>query len=76
MVISKISELLLSSNLLLKITYIDARTGLPTEINGFVKVFIIMGTLLFAKQLPKLIQDLTGISLDGKFTINPFKKVG
>lgn len=42
----------------------------------FVKVFIIFGVLLFAKQLPNLISDLFGVKLDGKFTMNPLKKLG
>lgn len=41
----------------------------------FVKVFIIFGVLLFAKQLPNLISDLFGVKLDGKFTMNPLKKL-
>lgn len=55
--------------------FVDATTGLPAEVNVFVKVFIILGALLFAKQLPQLIQDLTGIKMDGKFTLNPLKKM-
>ena len=38
-------------------------------------VFIILGALMFAKELPQLLQDLTGIKLDGTFTINPIKKL-
>ena len=45
------------------------------EVNPFVKVFIILGALMFAKQLPKLISDLTGMKMDGKFTLNPLKKM-
>jgi hypothetical protein len=33
--------------------------------NLFVKVFIIFGALLFAKQLPKLLEDLFGAKMDG-----------
>lgn len=33
--------------------------------NVFVKVFIIFGALLFAKELPKLLEDLTGMKLSG-----------
>lgn len=56
--------------------FVDAVTGLETEVNVFVKVFIIIGALLFAKQLPQLIQDITGVKMDGKFTMNPLKKLG
>lgn len=53
----------------------DAVTGQPADINAFVKVFIILGALLFAKQLPKLIEELTGFKMDGKFTLNPMNKI-
>lgn len=43
--------------------------------NPLVILFIIIGALMFAKQFPKLIQDITGISLDGKMQLNPFKKI-
>lgn len=55
--------------------FVDATTGLPAEVNVFVKVFIILGALLFAKQLPQLVQDLTGVKMDGKFTLNPMNKL-
>lgn len=38
-------------------------------------VFILLGALMFAKEIPQLIQDLTGLKLDGGFTINPLKKI-
>lgn len=42
-----------------------------------VKIFVIIGVLMFIKQLPNLLEGL-GIKLDGdgKFTLNPFKKFG
>lgn len=40
----------------------------------FVIIFMILGSLLFAKQVPQLISDIIGIKLDGKFTLNPMKK--
>ena len=46
-----------------------------SEVGLFVKVFIIMGVLLFAKQLPKLVEDLLGIKLAGNFQLNPLKKL-
>ena len=55
--------------------FFDAATGETTQVNGFVKVFIIMGALLFAKQLPKLIEEITGFKSEGKFTLNPMKKL-
>lgn len=37
-------------------------------------VFIIIGALVFAKQAPKIIEDLTGLKIEN-FTLNPFKKI-
>ena len=42
--------------------------------NLLVKIFIIIGALMFAKQLPKILEGL-GIKLDGGFTLNPLKKI-
>ena len=53
----------------------DAVTDQVADVNAFVKVFIILGSLLFAKQLPKLIEELTGFKMDGKFTLNPMNKL-
>lgn len=61
---------------MIDLRFVDAVTGLETEVNAFVKVFIILGALLFVKQLPKLIEDLTGLKMSGKFTLNPLKKLG
>ena len=44
------------------------------EPNAIIHVFIIVGALMFAKQVPKLIEDITGIKLSGKFELNPLKK--
>ena len=43
--------------------------------NGLISIFIIIGALMFAKQLPKILEGL-GIKLDGdgKFFLNPLKK--
>ena len=60
---------------MIDLRFVDAVTGLETDVNAFVKVFIILGALLFAKQLPKLIEDLTGLKMSGKFTLNPLKKL-
>lgn len=45
------------------------------QTNALVAIFIIIGALMFAKQLPKILEGL-GIKLDGdgKFFLNPFKK--
>lgn len=43
--------------------------------NLLLKPFVIIGVLLFAKELPKLISDILGIKFDGNFTMNPFRKL-
>ena len=46
-------------------------------VSFLVKVFIIFGALMFAKQLPDLISNILGIKLGGfTFTLNPMKKLG
>lgn len=46
-----------------------------TQTNLFLKIFIIIGALMFAKQFPKILEGL-GIKLDsGGFTLNPLKKM-
>lgn len=56
--------------------FVSLETNATKEVSAFVKVFIILGALLFAKQFPKLIEDITGVKMDGKFTLNPLKKLG
>lgn len=41
----------------------------------WVMLFIIIGALMFAKKLPKLVEDILGIKLDSGFTLNPMKKI-
>lgn len=43
--------------------------------NVFIKAFVIIGILVFANQIPKLLEDLLGIKLDTDFSLNPMKKV-
>lgn len=50
----------------------DITTG-ATQTSLLVKVLIILGALMFAKELPKFIEEITGIKLDGGFSLNPFK---
>jgi len=42
---------------------------------GFATAFIIIGALMFAKQLPGILSEITGVKLDSKFNLNPFKRV-
>ena len=55
--------------------YTDFITGEAIQGNWLLNVFMIVGILMFVKQLPKIIEDILGIKLDGKFTLNPFKKI-
>lgn len=58
------------------------RHGMVDIINGsevtdfWVKLFVIIGILMFVKQMPKILENL-GIKLDGdgKFNLNPLKKI-
>ena len=57
-------------------TLVNAVTGETSEPSPMVIVFIIIGALMFAKNLPKLLEQL-GFKLDsGNFTMNPLKKLG
>ena len=58
---------LLESN---SIDYNDAKSS-----HFWLMLFIFLGALIFAKQLPKLIEQITGFKLSGKVQLNPFKKV-
>lgn len=51
---------------------IDITTG-DTQTSLLVKVLIILGALMFAKELPKFIEEITGIKLGGSFSLNPMK---
>ena len=60
------------------ITKIDRMSDVLTgayQSSLLVKIFVIVGALMFAKQLPNILKGL-GIKLDGdgKFTLNPLKK--
>ena len=43
---------------------------------GVAKAFFVIGGLIFAKQLPGIISEISGVKLDSKMYLNPFKKVG
>ena len=44
--------------------------GHTDEKNLFVNVFMIFGVLLFVKDLPKLVETLTGVKIDGTLSLN------
>ena len=41
----------------------------------WLKLLLIIGSLIFAKQLPKMMEDVLGFKLGGNMTLNPFKKL-
>ncbi len=51
----------------------DAEKGIQG--NPVIYTFVIIGALLFAKQLPKLLEDIFGIKLDGSFSLNPMTRI-
>ena len=63
------------------ITILGGKNGIISTIgsgfsnNTFVSAFLTIGILMFAKEFPKLIEELTGIKGGGKLTLNPFKKL-
>lgn len=44
--------------------------------NVWINLLIIIGILMFAKELPKLLENILGIKASGSFNLNPFKKIG
>ncbi len=58
-----------------------SETGIQDVVTGErvtslpVQILIIIGVLIFAKQLPKLLEDVMGIKGTGDFTLNPLKKL-
>jgi len=56
------------------LTLVDIVDG-TYQVNPYIKIFVIIGALMFAKDLPKILEGL-GIKLDGdgKFFLNPLKK--
>ncbi len=54
--------------------YILSRINIDST-DTFATVFIILGLLLFMKEVPKLIMDIFGIKDMGGFTLNPVKRI-
>ena len=42
---------------------------------AWIKILIIIGALMFAKQLPKILENILGFQLGGNMTVNPLKKL-
>lgn len=49
--------------------------GEPIKYKFWVDLLLIIGALIFAKQLPKLIENILGIKMSGNLTLNPMKKI-
>ena len=47
-----------------------------TNTSSWFKVFMILGILLFIKQIPDLIGKAFGIDVKGQFSLNPLKRIG
>lgn len=59
----------------IQLTQSDQMFAQVSEYKFWVVLFIIIGALMFAKKLPKLIEDILGIKLGGDLTLNPLKKI-
>ena len=47
-----------------------------TNTSAWFKVFMILGILLFVKQIPDMIGKAFGIDMKGNFSLNPLKRIG
>lgn len=59
----------------INLIYTNKITVSGGEVGTFMKVVILFGTIMFAKEAPKLINELTGGKLSGDFKMNPFSRV-
>lgn len=46
-----------------------------SDVNIWVKLVVILGALLFAKELPKLLSDIIGVNFGGDFKLNPLLRL-
>ncbi len=47
-----------------------------SDLKFWVMMFLIIGVLMFAKQMPKLLEQLIpGLKMSGSFNLNPFKRI-
>lgn len=66
----------------LNLVVIVNTSGIFSTITGgtnqfsMVTIFVVIGILLFAKEFPKLLEDILGLKGAGKMTFNAFKKMG
>lgn len=79
-------RLLAISFMIYVLSLISVSSFQPTDASGvalvgaqlnFIRIFIIIGALIFAKEAPKFISDIFGIKDSGAIgSLNPFKKLG
>ena len=55
-------------------TFRDVITGEIVD-NWVVRVFLIIGILMFVKKLPEILKEVLDIKTNGKFELNPMKKL-
>ena len=71
--IAAVSFVIFIVNIIFTTNITDSGSGM--EVGIFIKIVILFGGLLFAKEIPKLITDLTGIDMKGDFKMNPFSRI-
>ncbi len=49
--------------------------GEEVKYKFWIDLLLIIGVLIFAKQLPKLLENILGIKINGGLTLNPMKKI-
>ncbi len=47
----------------------------PRAGKNWIYLFAIIGALMFAKKFPKLLEEITGLKLDGAFKLNPINRI-
>ena len=79
--LSLFTRVLVISFALTTIQLINSGGGIISFVTGgsnnyaMVTVFVMLGILLFAKEFPKLLEDILGLKGTGKMTFNPLKKI-
>ena len=70
--VDAITNVLLSNNTSATFVNGDQPEGIMYML---VQVMIIIGLLIFANQIPKLIENITGLQMSGNFSLNPLKTI-
>ena len=77
---TRLASLFLAIFVIQQVTSVDGQLYFVAgyEFNGnkaWIKILLIIGALMFAKQLPKILENILGFQLGGNMTLNPMKKV-